>query len=99
MSIRKLLLLAFIVVGMLPAALVMWLAASRSEAALQQQIEDAAARVAAATAGDLDDLLRERAQNATTWTHVEVMQDLRLGDLDKRLSGFLAEMYRRYGSV
>lgn len=99
MSIRKLLLLAFIVVGMLPAALVTWLAASRSEAALQQQIEDAAGRVAAATAGDLDDLLRERAQNATTWTHVEVMQDLRLGDVDKRLSGFLAEMYRRYGRV
>ncbi len=99
MSIRKLLLLAFIVVGMLPAALVTWLAASRSEAALQQQIEDAAGRVATATAGDLDDLLRERAQNATTWTHVEVMQDLRLGDLDKRLSSFLAEMYRRYGTV
>jgi signal transduction histidine kinase len=71
----------------------------RSRDAMQAQIEQSVELAVKTTAGGMDDLLRERARNATTWNHVEVMQDLRLGDVDKRLSAFLAEMQRRYGGM
>ncbi len=96
-TIRRILLLAFLLVGVLPVALLTWLAFSRSEAALQAQIADATSSSARATGQDLSRFVQERAHNATTWNHLEVMQDLRLRDVDKRLSSFLAEMVRRYG--
>lgn len=56
-------------------------------------------RSAASVSADVDKVLLERLLNASTWNHLEVMQDLRLGDLDKRLSNFLSEMKRRYDGV
>lgn len=99
MTIRRILLLAFLLVGVLPASLLTWLAFSRSQVALQAQIEDATSSSADATGQDLWRFMQERVHNATTWNHLEVMQDLRLRDVDKRLSGFLGELKRRYGSV
>ena len=99
MTIRRILLLAFLFVGVVPATALTWLAFERSHAAMQAQIEQAVSRAAAGAGRDLDRLLYERVQNATTWNHLEVMQDLRLQDVDKRLSAFLAEMKRRYDGV
>lgn len=99
MTIRRILLLAFLAVGVIPSTALGLLSLASSRDAMQAQIEKAVSNAVASTADDLDDLLYERAQNASTWTHIEVMQDLRLGDVDKRLSAFLAEMQRRYGSI
>ena len=99
MTIRRILLLAFLVVGLVPATVLGLLSLQRSRDAMQAQIEQAVEHAVTSTTEDIDDLLRERARNATTWNHVEVMQDLRLGDVDKRLSAFLAEMQRRYGGM
>lgn len=99
MTIRRILLLAFLTVGLIPATVLGLLSLARSRDAMQAQIERSVEREVAATSGDIDELLHERARNATTWNHVEVMQDLRLGDVDKRLSAFLSEMQRRYGGM
>lgn len=98
-TIRRILLLAFLLVSLVPATVLTLLAFNRTHAAMQAEIEQAVLRSAASVSADLDKLLFERMLNATTWNHLEVMQDLRLDDMDKRLSRFLAEMKRRYGGV
>ncbi|MDB5972545.1 MAG: histidine kinase [Hydrocarboniphaga sp.] len=99
MSIRRLLLAAFLLVSLLPAIGLTLLAFGQTRNAMLGEIEQNAHRSAGALSDDLDRQLYERLLNATTWSHLEVMQDLRLDDVDKRLSNFLAEMKRRYGGV
>ena len=99
LSIRRILLLTLLLVSLLPATLLTVLAFSQSRAAMLTEIEDGVLRSAASVSEDVDNLLLERMLNASTWNHLEVMQDLRLHDLDKRLSGFLAEMKHRHGDL
>lgn len=99
MTIRRTLLLAFLAVGLLPALAVTLLAFTRSQQALRAEIGHALAAQARITAADLDQLLFERLQNAVTWAQLEVLQDLQIGDVDKRLSSFLATMKLRYGDA
>jgi two-component system sensor histidine kinase HydH len=99
MTIRRLLLAAFLIVGLLPAIGLTLLAFGQTRNAMLGEIEQNVHRSAGALSDDLDRQLYERLLNATTWSHLEVMQDLRLDDVDKRLSNFLAEMKRRYGGL
>lgn len=99
MTIRRLLLSAFLIVGLLPAAGLTLLAFGQTRNAMLGEIELSVQRSAAALSDDLDRRLYERLLNATTWSHLEVMEDLRLDDVDKRLSNFLAEMKHRYGAL
>jgi len=99
MTIRRRLTLAFLLVALMPAALLTWLAFSRAQSAMRDEIERTLAARAHDVALDVDQMLFERLQNATTWSHLEVMQDLHVNDVDKRLSEFLAEMRQRYGGT
>lgn len=99
MTIRRLLLVAFLLVSLVPTTAVTLLAFERTRQAMLGEIQQGVRRSATSAAADLDRMLFERMINATTWNHLEVMQDLRLNDVDKRLSNFLAEMKRRYGDV
>lgn len=99
MTIRRILLLAFLLVSLLPAAALTRLAFDRSRAAMLGEIEQGVMRSTVAVSAEADKLLYERLLNATTWNHLEVMQDLRIDDVDKRLSSFLAEMKLRYGGT
>lgn len=99
MTIRRLLLSAFLLVSLLPATALTLLAFERSRSALLGEIETGVRRSAGALSADVDRLFAERLLNATTWNHLEVMQDLRINDVDKRLSSFLAEMKHRYGGL
>ena len=44
----------------------------------------------------VDMLMFERMQNVHSWSHLDVMQEGRIGDIDKRLSQFLAEVDQGY---
>jgi signal transduction histidine kinase len=98
-TIRRILLFAFLAVGLLPAVALTVLAFTRARDALRTEIDQSLAVQAATVAADLDKMLFERLQNAATWNHLEVMQDLHVGDVDKRVSSFLSEMKLRYGGV
>ncbi|HWY25255.1 MAG TPA: ATP-binding protein [Nevskia sp.] len=54
---------------------------------------------AASVSADIDHLLFERQQNALGWNHLDVMQDMRINDVDKRLSQFLTEVKASYGDI
>jgi two-component system, NtrC family, sensor histidine kinase HydH len=99
MSIRKTLLLGFLLVGLTPAVVLALLGFDRASRALQHEIELGLVAQADAVAADINRLLYERLQNATTWSRQEVMQDLKVGDVDKRLANFLQRLHRGYGGL
>jgi two-component system, NtrC family, sensor histidine kinase HydH len=45
---------------------------------------------------EVDLLLYERFQNIHSWSRLDIMQDARIGDIDKRLSHFLSEVDNSY---
>lgn len=98
-SIRKTLLLAFLLVGLTPAALLALLGFNRASLAVQAEIEQGLVAQAEAVASDINKLMYERLQNAATWSRLEVMQDLQVNDVDKRLSGFLQRLQRGYAGL
>jgi two-component system, NtrC family, sensor histidine kinase HydH len=77
----------------------MLLAFINSREALLAEIQRNLGLSASAVSADVDKQLFERLINATSWNHLEVMEDLRLGDVDKRLSRFLSETKERHGGV
>ncbi|WP_448509942.1 sensor histidine kinase [Immundisolibacter sp.] len=99
MTIRRILLAAFLGVGILPAAVLTAWSFTRTQAAMRAEIEHSLMTQAAVSAADLDKQLFERLQNAVSWARLDVMQDLHVGDVDKRLAGYLAEMKLSYGGV
>ncbi len=99
MTIRKTLLRAFLLIGLVPAILLAALAFINARAAMQAEIERSLQVQAQAIAADINKGMFERLQNAATWSTLEVMQDLQVQDIDKRLSLFLARLKGGYGGV
>ncbi len=66
---------------------------------MQAEIEQSLAAQSATLSADIDKMLFERLQNAAIWGRLDVMQDIRVKDVDKRLAHFLAELKSGYGGV
>lgn len=99
LTIRKTLLVAFLLVSLLPSILLTYLAFRVAGDAMRGEIEQSLQAEAAAVSQDIDKMLFERLQNAQTWSRLEVMQDIHVHDVDKRLSKFLAELKSGYRDV
>ena len=99
MTIRKTLLVAFLSVGLLPAILLASLAFVKARGAVQAEIERNLAIQATGVAADIDKMMFERLQNAATWSRLDIMQDMQVHDVDKRLSHFLADLHTGYKDV
>jgi signal transduction histidine kinase len=98
-TIRKTLLRTFLLIGLAPATLLAVLAFITAREAMQTEIEHGLVAQAEAVAADINRIMFERIQNASTWNTLEVMQDLQVQDIDKRLSNFLAKLKDGYGGV
>ena len=99
LTIRKTLLVAFLLVSLLPSMLLTYLAFRVAGNAMRSDIEHSLQVEAATVSQDIDKMLFERLQNAQTWRRLEVMQDIHVNDVDKRLSKFLAELKAGYRDV
>jgi two-component system, NtrC family, sensor histidine kinase HydH len=99
LTIRRTLLIAFLLAGLVPSALLAWLAFEFASNALHLEIEQSLKVEAAAISQDIDKMLFERLQNAQTWSRLEVMQELQVNDVDKRISNFLAGLKAGYRDV
>jgi signal transduction histidine kinase len=98
-TIRKTLLYAFLAVGLLPAMLLAGLAFYRAHQALRKEIDrDLIAQTVGVSAA-IDRMMFERLQNAQTWSHLDIMQDIQIRDIDQRLSRFLADLHRGYSDI
>jgi two-component system sensor histidine kinase HydH len=98
-TIRKTLLVAFLSVGLLSAILLASLAFVKAREAVQAEIERNLAIQATGVAADIDKMMFERLQNAATWSRLDIMQDIQVHDVDKRLSLFLADLHAGYKDV
>jgi len=98
-TIRQTLLRAFLLIGLVPAILLAILDFVHAQAAMQTAIEYDLAAQASAVASDINKFLFERLENAASWSTLDVMQDLQVRDVDRRLSNFLAKLKAGYGGV
>ncbi len=96
LTIRKMLLIAFLLAGLLPALLVSLLSFYQARQALRVEIQHDLQTTGKAVAEHVDRVINERVQNVRSWSQLAIMQDLLIGDIDKRLSIFLAETRRSY---
>lgn len=99
LSIRQLLLLAFLLAGLLPAMLVSFLSFYQAREALKREITHDMQTLSGAVANDIERVIFERVQNVHSWSQLAVMQDIQIGDIDKRVSTFLQEVQTSYGDM
>jgi signal transduction histidine kinase len=99
MSIRRLLLASFLALSFLAAGLLTALAFIASRATLEREIGRSLQNDAAMLMEQVDLLMFERLQNIHSWSHLEIMQEARIGDVDKRLARFLGELKQGYGDL
>lgn len=96
LTIRKMLLIAFLLAGLLPALLVSLLSFYQARQALRIEIQHDLQTTGNAVAEHVDRVMNERVQNVRSWSQLAIMQDMLIGDIDKRLSIFLAETRHSY---
>lgn len=96
MTLRRALLLAFLLLGLLPAVALSWLSFSRTREVMSQRIADNLGAQASVLQEQLDRTLAEHLHNALAWRHSELMRDLRLGDVDKRVLNELHALREGY---
>ncbi len=99
LSIKQLLLLAFLLAGLLPAMLVSFLSFYQAREALKKEITHDMQTLSETVANDIERVMFERVQNVHSWSQLAVMQDIKIGDVDKRVSTFLQELKSSYGDV
>lgn len=89
LSLRwKLLLLAFVLV-VLPASIFGVIASRDASRALEATVGHQLHMVAADVGGDLEAALAEQQGKLRAWTHQDVMREIIVGDVDKRIATFL----------
>jgi len=98
-TIRNALLRAFI--GLVLGAVILMAVLTFFEVrrALQSEIAGNLQSGAAAALQRIDTLFFAQLENLRVWRRLEVMQDIRVGDVDKRLSSFLAELREGQGNA
>lgn len=67
--------------------------------ALKTEIKHDLQTLSGTVANDIERVLFERLQNVHSWSHLAVMQDIQIGDIDKRVSTFLQEVQTSYGEM
>lgn len=98
-TIRQTLLGGFLLIGLLPACVLAAMNFMKAENGMQSAIQHDLAVQAHTLMTHIDNTLFERFQNAAIWSQLEVMQDVQVQDVDKRLSKFLAKLKSGYGNV
>ncbi|HSH85723.1 MAG TPA: sensor histidine kinase [Methylophilus sp.] len=98
LTIRKMLLIAFLLAGLLPALLVSTLSFYQARTALRTEIKHDLQTTGKAVGEHIDRVLFERVQNVRSWSQLAIMQDMQIGDIDKRLSVFLEETRLSYAA-
>jgi signal transduction histidine kinase len=99
LSIRQLLLLAFLLAGLLPAMLVSFLSFYQARSALKVEISQDMQTLSNTVASHVESMLFERFHNVHSWSKLAVMQEIKIGDIDKRLANFLQELVASYGDI
>ncbi len=99
MRIHRILLISFLLLLLLVAVPIVLLSFYASRVALEAEIGRSLKNDAAMLMEQIDMLIFERLQNIHSWSHLDIIQEGRIGDVDKRLAQFLAELEHGYPGV
>ena len=99
MTIRKAVLFSFFALVLGSIALVGALSFFQFRQSLQSEIAHNLQFGASAVLQRIDAFFFERLENIRVWRHLEIMQDIRVEDVDKRLSRFLSDLRIGHGEV
>ncbi len=99
MTIRKSLLLTLLMFSIVFAALMTALAWSRARAALSDEIRRNLESQALTVMQQVDAMLFQRIKDLQGWRRLDLMQELKVGDIDKRLASFLGDVTAAYAGV
>lgn len=99
LTIRRALLRAFVALIFGAIVLVGALSFYQFRQALQSDIAANLQFGAAVVLQRIDVFFFERLENVRVWRRLEVMQDIHVNDVDKRLSRFLSDLQRGHGAV
>lgn len=99
MRIQRILLLAFLFLLLLVIVPVATLSFYASRLALEAEISRNLKNDADMLMEQIDILMFERLQNIHSWSHLDIVQEGRIGDVDKRLAQFLADLKHSYPGV
>jgi len=95
-QIRRILFLSFSVLLLLVVLPLAGLPFFSTRTILEEEIGRNLSSDAAMLMEQTDMLMFERMQNVHSWSHLDIIQEGRIGDIDKRLSQFLAEVDQGY---
>jgi len=96
MTIRYRLLLSYIAISLTSTILITLMFFNHFSVVLTDEIESDLKIEALSMMQQIDRHLFERIQNIIIWRNLEVMQDIRIQDIDKRLADFLREITQGY---
>ncbi len=99
MTIRRTLLISYLLISLAPALLIALMIFVHFYNVLWEEIEHKLESQAITIMQQIDITLYERLQNMASWSHLDVMQEIRTRDVDKRLSQFLYELNSEYEGV
>ncbi len=99
MTIHRTLLVSYLLISLASALLIALMIFAHFRNILRQEIEHKLESQAITIMQQIDMTLFERMHNMGSWSHSELMQDVRTRDVDKRLSHFLHELYVEYEGV
>ncbi len=99
MRIHRILLISFLSLLLLATVPIVALSFYASRVALEAEIGKNLKNDAAMLMEQIDMLIFERLQNVHSWSHLDIIQEGRIGDVDKRLAQFLAELEHGYPGV
>ncbi|HHJ38664.1 MAG TPA: sensor histidine kinase [Methylothermaceae bacterium] len=99
MTIRRSLLFSYLSISLLVAVALTSLAFLYMRQVLLTNIENQLQLRAIRIMEQIDATLFERMANVATWSRLSVMQELRVRDIDKRLSQFLRDLHQGYPGV
>lgn len=98
-SVRQVLLAGFFLTALLPMLIMTVLAFYQARKVLHDEIVSSMQTRAAAALSEVDRMMFERLQNVASWSRLDVMYEAQIGDVDKRLSHFLADLKQSYRGV
>ncbi|MDQ7091288.1 MAG: sensor histidine kinase [Methylococcales bacterium] len=99
MTIHRTLLTSYLLISLASALLIALMIFAHFRNILRQEIEHKLESQAITIMQQIDMTLFERMHNMASWSHLEIMQDLRTRDVDKRLAQFLHELHTEYEGV
>jgi hypothetical protein len=99
MTIRHTLLLSYLLISLASALLITAMIFVHLREILRLEIDNKLQSQATTIMQQIDTSLFERFENMAMWSKLEVMQEIRVRDVDKRLAHILNELHSGYGGI